>query len=80
MKKKSKEVEKLEEHDQTAGKSIIGMMASFLSQQDDYGQPIGFNYEGSDSYQTPYGGILSIISRLLVLVCFLYKITQLINS
>jgi hypothetical protein len=41
---------------------------------------MGFNFQGSDTFQTTAGGILSIIGSLLVLACFIFKAELLINS
>lgn len=48
-------------------------VASYLRSYDDYGQPIAFNYEGSDTFQTIPGALLSIIARCILLLYFLYR-------
>ena len=68
-----KKQDKIEQSNLTATKSIFSTVLSYISKQDMYGQPIGFNYEGSDSFQTLFGGILSIVASTLVLACFIFK-------
>jgi glucokinase len=41
---------------------------------------MGFNFQGSDTFQTPIGGILSVIATCIVLACFIFKADLLIRN
>eukprot|EP00347_Sterkiella_histriomuscorum_P008330 403345503 len=44
-----------------------------------YGAPINFMYKSKDTYQTIYGGLFTIITRLLVLAFFIYGLIDVFN-
>ena len=50
-------------------KKSIDYIASF----DQWGQTVGFNYKGEDSYKTTAGGFLTILLKLVILSCFAMK-------
>ena len=47
------------------GEKKVSYFGELIKEKDMYGQPITLNYQGSDTYKTIPGGILSII----LLVC-----------
>ena len=44
-----------------------------LRDYDRYGSPISLFYLGESTYKTYFGGILSIISTILIVSCLLFK-------
>lgn len=47
--------------------------AAYFRSFDDYGQPITFNYEGSDSFQTLPGALLSLTAKSILFIYFVYR-------
>eukprot|EP00347_Sterkiella_histriomuscorum_P017832 403347808 len=45
-----------------------------------YGAPINLMYKSKDTYQTIYGGLFTIITRLLVLAFFIYGLIDVYNK
>ena len=48
------------------GKKVIGKFSSYITNKDDYGSGIQFNYKGSSKFKTFPGGILSMIMTLFL--------------
>ncbi len=44
--------------------------SKLIKKQDSFGVPITLNYKGSSTYQSLFGGVMSIISKCLVLAYF----------
>ena len=57
----------------------MSQFRQFLESFDAYGVPVTVNYKGSDVFKTPFGGIVSIISSLLVLGFAITKFEQLVT-
>ena len=49
-----------------------------IRQFDEYGQPVMFNYQGGDTFQTVFGGLMSIVAFLTFMACFLFKLNVLL--
>ena len=45
----------------------------YIASFDQWGQTVGFNYKGEDSYKTTAGGFLTILLKLVILSCFAMK-------
>ena len=54
-------------------RSLRGIIKSV----DMYGHPINLSYKNSPEYKSVFGGILTLMFRILVILFFSYKILQL---
>ena len=55
----------------------MGIISS-LKDWDMYGQPVQFNYRGKGEYTTVPGALISIITRIVVLIYFTFKMSLLV--
>ena len=47
---------------------------------DIYGEPVGVNFKGSNTYQTKMGATATLISYLLIMIYSAYLVTIIINK
>ena len=47
---------------------MASRFASWIVDKDIYGQPVGVNYEGSDTYKTKLGALITFLTYGLILV------------
>ena len=59
--------------------SVFSSFVSYIRSFDAYGQPIVFNYKGSDSFQTTVGAIISILVNITLVTCVYYRGEMLYN-
>lgn len=52
----------------------------FIRNFDLFGQPIGLNYQGEDSFRTVPGGILSIVFYIITLATIYFKLMSLLDG
>eukprot|EP00347_Sterkiella_histriomuscorum_P011955 403370457 len=62
-----------------AGSSLLRRLRKLIKNADLYGQPITLLYKGRATYQTVFGGVITIISRLGIFVFLLILANSLIN-
>ena len=55
------------------------IFTKFLRSQDSHGHPIQLTFDGETQYQSPLGGVLSMISKALVLSYFIYLVKLVIG-
>jgi len=48
--------------------------------RDSFGQPVGLNYKGSDSFKTMPGAFFSIFAQLFVLVVFAQTVLKMVGN
>jgi hypothetical protein len=51
------------------GSNLTSGTLNYIKSYDEYGQPISLNYEGSETFQTLPGGLLSLTVRI-ILICY----------
>ena len=49
------------------GSSITSKTVNYIKSYDEYGQPISLNYQGSETFQTLPGGLLSLVVRIILI-------------
>ena len=55
------------------------IFSNFLRSQDSHGHPIQLTFDGETQYQSTLGGILSMLSKALVLSYFIYLVKLVIG-
>ena len=52
----------------------------FITTQDSYGLPISLTYNGDNTFKTFSGGVATMISRIAILMCFLYEFNEMVKN
>lgn len=55
--------------------SLIG----WVKGKDGFGQPVTVNFKGNDSHQTTFGGLLTIIVKVMTILMTVTKVTELME-
>ncbi len=55
------------------------IFTNFLRSQDSHGHPIQLTFNGETTYGSPLGGVLSMLSKALVLSYFIYLVKLVIG-
>jgi hypothetical protein len=51
----------------------MSKLINFIASFDRYGEPVGVNFKGQDTYKTSLGGILSMLGNLIFLLYSIEK-------
>ena len=58
---------------------VLATLSSLLASLDIYGHQVGVHYKGEDAYKTKFGGLLTLITYVLVFIQTLNLITDFVE-
>ena len=61
------------------GQSLGAKIKGYVRKLDQYGYRVHINYDGDETFKTFFGGTMSIISRILIVVYFGFVLNAVIN-
>ena len=62
------------------GSALASGTLNYIKSYDEYGQPISLNYQGSETFQTLPGGLLSVAVRIILICYTLLKFTAMTDK
>ena len=54
-------------------------LGAFIRRQDAFGEPVTINYKGHASYNTIFGGAITLVEKIFILVVAILGLLDLVN-
>ena len=70
----------MNENTESKGMMIIGKASAFLRSHDIFGQFVTISYQGNQTYTTSFGGFLSVLFKLFMLIYLFTQVKTMIEK